>query len=177
MNESINQSTNQSINQPINQPINQSINMIYIYISICVCNPLQPPVRSQKISHLCFQKNQQRQVDLSPFLLPPKLPELPDPWWWSETIWSVATEMILAQELRAANSQEGTAPTAQRRKHLDPLEVPKIGQNIGQKKLRIFFRKIFCSFPCGPMRILHGSYGLGWVLIIIIKVWVKWLSR
>lgn len=57
--------------------------------------------------------------------------------------------MILAQELRAANSQEGTAPTAQRRKHLDPLEVPKIGQqnwptNAGED----FFRKIFCSFPC-----------------------------
>jgi len=140
-----------------------------------VCNPLQPRRKIPKKYPISVQKNQQRQVDLSPFLLPPKLPELPDPWWWSETIWSVATEMILAQELRAANGQEGTAPTAQRRKHLDPLEVPKIGQqnwptNAGED----FFPEDFLQFP---MRILHGSYGFGWVSIIVIKVWVKWLSR
>ena len=68
---------------------------------------------------------------MAPFLLPPELSlsELTEPWWWSETIWAVATEMIVAQELRAATSQEGTAPTAQKRKHLDPLEVPKM-QNL-----------------------------------------------
>ena len=67
--------------------------------------------------------------------------------------------MILAQEVRAANSQEGTAPTAQRRKHLDPLEVPKIGpQNWPKNAGEDFFPEDFLQFCvfCMGVTVLDG---------------------
>ena len=129
-------------------------------MALKLIDPYSPtPMKSQLIQPI----RPSPQVDLAPFLRPPtlaELPELPDAWWWSETIWSVATEMIVAQELRAANNQEGTAPTAQRRKHLDPLEVPEIGQTVGQKCWGGVLPEdvlVVC------MRILRGSCGFGWV--------------